>query len=240
MQIPYRWMMYVAVAAVIGCTNMAVKQEPARRAQFESSIKAYRAEHSGRPGFVLDALTKKQIVRDMNLDEVRLVLDAQGIIGKQTERLWCEKKPVSECPADCANCRGLVVARWGSVIYIKGKGNNPLVFDLRHTENDRPQLGAFLAADRFLSYEIARAIEADQVIVGMTLEQIRQTLPGHVLGETYKCNNVAAATCSVNCASCEIDFVWQGQAVLLERKKNEPTPRVTRISPIDSFGHEHR
>lgn len=232
MQTRYRWVMWAASVMLIGCTNMAEKQEPERRAQFESSIDAYRSEHSGRPGFVLDALTKKQIIPDMNLDEVRLSLDAQGIIGKQTERLWCEKKPVSECPANCANCRGLIVTRWGSVIYLKGQGSNPLVFELRHTENDRPQLGAFLAGDAFLSYESARAIEAGQVIVGMTLDQVIQTLPGHVLGETYKCNNIGAAACVADCARCEINFVWQGQAVVLERKEKDPTPRVTRITPL--------
>lgn len=234
MQTRYRWMLYAAAIVITGCTDTQVQQEPIRRAQFETSIEAYRAEHSGRPGSVLDALTKKQIVVDMNLEEVRLVLDAQGIIGKQTERLWCEKKPVSECPSNCANCRGLVVARWGSVIYLKGKGANPVVFDLRHTENDRPQLGAFLASDVFLSYEIARAIEAGHIITGMTLEQIRQTLPGHTLDETYKCNNVPAATCTTNCATCAIDFVWQGNAVLLEQKANDSLPRVSRIAPISS------
>jgi len=217
---------------LVGCTDMAEQQEPARRAQFESSIDAYHAEHAGRPGYVLDALSKKQIVNDMNLDEVRLVLDAQGIVGQQTERLWCEKKSVTQCASNCANCRGLIVARWGSVIYVKGKGANPVVFDIRHTDNDRPGLGAFLAEDMFLSYEIARAIEAGQVVTGMTLEQIRQTLPGHELDETYKCNNKVAAACTTECVSCVIDFVWQGNAVSLERKGNDTTPRVTRIAPF--------
>ncbi|MBI3777029.1 MAG: hypothetical protein HY273_16030 [Gammaproteobacteria bacterium] len=168
----------------------------------------------------------------MNLEEVRLVLDALAIVGQQTERLWCEKKPVSECTADCSNCRGLIVARWGSVIYVKGKGANPLVFDIRHTDNDRPQLGAFLAADASLSYEIARAIEAGQVIVGMTLEQIKQTLPGHDLGETIKCANKIVTTCDLECASCEINFVWQGNIVFFESKPGNAVSRVTHISPI--------
>ncbi len=219
---------------MVGCTDMVAQQEPARRAQFESSIDAYRVEHSGRPGDVLEALSKKQIVRDMNLDEVRLVLDAQTITGRQTERLWCDKKPVVQCAADCATCRGLIVARWGSVIYLKGKGANPVVFEIRHTENDRPQLGAFLATDTFLTYEIARAIEANQVITGMTLAQVRQTLPGHDLGETYQCNNVAVATCAADCTRCTIDFVWQGNAASLESKAHNTTPRVVRIAPIPS------
>jgi len=232
MQTRFRLAIAALTLIATSCADMSAEQEPTRRAQFETSIEAYRAEHSGRPGYILDAMNKKQIVRDMNLDEVRLVLDAQAIVGQQIERLWCEKKPVGTCAADCANCRGLIVARWGSVIYLKGKGTSPLVFDIRHTENDRPQLGAFLAADPFLSYEIARAIEAGQVIVGMTLEQIRQTLPGHELGETYKCNNTVAATCASDCAKCSIDFVWQGNAVSLESKLSDATPRVIRVSPL--------
>lgn len=234
MQINFRWLVCTLIAMLAACTDMVAQQEPARRVQFENSIDAYRAEHAGRPGYVLDALIKKQIVRDMNLEEVRLVLDALAITGQQTERLWCEKKPVSECAADCSNCRGLIVARWGSVIYFKGKGANPFVFDIRHTDNDRPQLGAFLAADASLTYEIARAIEAGQVVVGMTLEQIKQTLPGHDLGETTKCANKNVSTCNFLCTSCAIDFVWQGNTVLLESKPGDTTPRVTRISPISS------
>ncbi len=234
MRTRYRLTLCAVALLVSGCTDMAAQQEPVRRVQFENSIDAYRAEHPGRPGYVLDAMTKKKIVRDMNLDEVRLVLDAQSIAGRQTERLWCEIKPVGVCPVDCPNCRGLIVARWGSVIYIKGKGNNPVVFEIRPTENDRPQLGSFLASDAFLSYEIARAIEVGQVITGMTLEQIRHTLPGYVLGESYRCNNVAAAACAANCASCSVDFIWQGNAVSLEKKPADLTPRVTRIAPISS------
>jgi hypothetical protein len=232
MKIRNYWTLCALALVAAGCTDLAEQQEPARRAQFESSIEAYRIEHSGRPGYVLEALNRKQIVNDMNLDEARLVLDAQGIVGQQTERLWCDKKPVAQCTADCANCRGLIVARWGSVVYIKGKGANPVVFDIRHTDNDRPGLGAFLAEDKFLSYEIARAIEAGQVITGMTLEQIRQTLPGHELGETYTCNNKVAPACTTECASCVVDFVWQGNAVSLESKANDTTPRVTRIAPF--------
>ncbi len=235
MEIKYRWLSYAAAVAMLGCTGQAVQQqEPERRVQFETSIAAYRAEHPGRPGTVMDALTKKQIVQDMTLSEVRLVLDAQGITGKQTERLWCEKKAVSECPQDCTNCRGLVITRWGSVIYLKGKGAEPLVFDLRHTENDRPRLGAFLAADAFLSYEIARAIEANQIIAGMTLNQISQALPEYVLDAAYKCDGEAATACTSRCANCVIDFVWQGNAVTLERKEKNSPPRVTRIVPISS------
>lgn len=222
----YLWLLLMS-----GCTDRVVQQEPARRAHFESSLDTYRAEHSGRPGHILDALSQKQIIRDMNLDEVRLVLDAQGIIGQQTERLWCEKKPVSECPADCENCRGLIVARWGSVIYIKGRGASPLVFDIRHSDNDRPQLGAFLAADAFLSYEIARVIEAGQIITGMTLAQIKQALPGVDLAESYTCEKKVVAACEVSCVNCAINFVWQGNNVLLESKVNDATPRVTRIAP---------
>ena len=236
MEIKHRWIGYAAAAVVmLGCTDRVIQQqEPERRVQFETSIEAYRANHPGRPGAVMDALSKKQIVQDMNLSEVRLVLDAQGITGQQTERLWCENKAVHECPQDCTNCRGLVVTRWGSVIYLKGKGAEPLVFDLRHTENDRPRLGAFLAADAFLSYEIARAIEANQIITGMTLDQISQALPGYDLGETYKCDNEAATTCASRCANCIIDFVWQGNAVTLERKEKDSPARVTRIAPISS------
>ena len=232
MKSQYRWAMCVLMLIASGCTNMAEKQEPERRAQFETSIDAYRAEHAGRPGNILDALSNKQIVRGMNLDEVRLVLDAQSIVGRQTERLWCEKKPVGECPQNCANCTGLIVSRWGSVIYFKGKGATPMVFDIRHTEKDRPQLGAFLASDRFLSYEISRAIEAGQIITGMTLDQIRQALPGHDLGETYQCKNIVVAACTKECANCIIDFVWQGNTVLLIKKANDPLPRVTRIAPM--------
>jgi hypothetical protein len=234
MQSHYRWALCLLVWMVSACTDMAVQQEPARRAQFESSIDAYRAEHAGRPGHILDAMSKKQIVRDMNLDEVRLVLDSQAIVGQQTERLWCEKITVGTCAADCTNCRGLIVARWGSVIYFKGKGASPVVFDIRHTENDRPQLGAFLASDTFLTYEIARGIEVGQVVIGMTLAQIRQTLPSHDLGETYKCNSKAVEVCKTDCTNCVIDFVWQGNAVTLESKVGDTTPRVMRIAPISS------
>ena len=232
MQTRIRVVLCALALVMMGCTDMAVQQEPARRAQFETSIEAYRAEHSGRPGNILDALSKKQIIHGMNLHEVRLVLDAQSIVGQQTERLWCEKKPVSECAANCANCRGLIVTRWGSVIYLKGKGANPVVFDLRHTENDRPQLGAFLAADTFLTYEIARAIEAGQIISGMTLDHIRQALPRHDLGETYQCKNIVVPACAKECIHCAIDFIWQGNAVSLVKKVNDPAPRVIRIAPI--------
>lgn len=225
-----RYLLCVAVG-LAGCGSMEPMPENAEPDVYDTSIDAYRTDNAARPAPVQEALSNKQIVRGMNLDEARLVLESQPSEGYQTERLWCEQQELVQCPENCANCRGLIVARWGSVIYLKGKGDNPLVVDVRHTQTDRANLGAFLAKDRYLTYEMARAIQAGQIVPGMTLDEIRLALPGHALDETYQCGKVTGPECAAACPNCTISFQLQGNSITLDNKRDPGVLRVVRIAP---------
>lgn len=200
----------------------------------ESNLDAYIADHPERPQHVRDAIAAKRIVRDMLLQEVRLVLESLSTEGTQTERLWCDAnpKPVVECPANCGNCRGLIVTRWSATIYLKGKGINPLVVDVRMTQAERPNLGYYLANDPHMTYELARAIQAGQVVVGMTVDQARFALGGYPLEETYTCGKKEVPFCDSACKDCTIKFRVQGNVITLDNKSDSTLPRVTRIDPI--------
>lgn len=217
-----------------GCAEMPERQPSRQQIQYESNLEAYVAENPSRPANVLRAIEAKQIVRDMTLDEVRLVIEAQSMEGAHVERLWCDANPsqVAQCPADCGSCRGVIISRWGAIIHLKGKGSNPTVVDLRMTQSNRPNLGYFLANDVHLTYELARAIQAQQVVVGMTLDQVRQTLSGYDLEERYMCGTKTVETCDSGCASCTIVFHVQGTAVYLSNTAGKSVMRVTRIDPI--------
>lgn len=221
--------------ALTGCEVMVSLPENAEPDVYDTSIEAYRVDNAARPARVQEAMTNKQIVRGMNLDEVRLVLESQPSEGHQTERLWCEQQAVVQCPENCGNCRGLIVARWGSVIYLKGKNPNPLVVDVRHTQSDRANLGAFLATDPYLTYEMSRAIQAGQIVQGMTLDELRLALPGHALEETYQCGKKTGPACAAACPNCTLSFQLQGTTITLDNKRDPSVLRVSRVvSSVDS------
>jgi hypothetical protein len=228
----YGWML-ACVLALQGCTG-AEERETERRVVYETNLDAYAADHSRRPAHIVEAIRNKQIVRDMSLEEVRLVLGAIAGEGEETERLWCDANAaqVTECPAQCGSCRGLIVSRWGAVIYLKGKGSNPLVVDIRMTQHDRPNLGYFIAADPYLTYEISRAIHAGQIIPGMTLDHVKQILSGHQLEALYLCGQQPVPACTPECAQCSMVFHLQGTAIYLDNKIDHAIMRVTRIEPV--------
>lgn len=230
-----RWFgsLFVCAMALYGCAGTE-EQEAERRVVYESNLDAYVADHAGRPARIIEAIRNKQIVREMTLEEVRLVLGAIAGEGDETERLWCDADAaqVTQCPAQCGSCRGLIVSRWGAVIYLKGKGSNPQVIDVRMTQHDRPNLGYFIAGDPHLTYEISRAIHAGQIIPGMTLDHVKQTLPGHELDALYLCGQQPVQQCAPECAQCSMVFHLQGTAVYLDNKNDSAVMRVTRIEPV--------
>ncbi len=225
----------VFVASLIaGCSGMEEEQPTQQEIQYSSNLEAYIAGHPNRPQEILRAIDAKRIIRGMTLDEVRLVMEAQSMEGSHVERLWCDAKAaqVQQCPADCESCRGVVISRWGAIIHLKGKGSNPQVVDIRMTESSRPNLGYFLATDPYLTYELARAIQAQQLVVGMTLDQVRQALAGYELGERYLCSGKKAAACGPECARCAMIFEVQGTSVTLDNSADHSVMRVISVEPI--------
>lgn len=220
----------ILALALTGCAGMDPFPEDAEPDVYDTSIDAYRVDNAARPANIQEALSNKQIIRGMNLDEVRLVLESTPGEGQQTERLWCAAQAVVECPEKCTNCRGLIVARWGSVIYLKGKGTGPLVVDVRHTQTDRANLGAFMARDPHLTYEMARAIQAGQIVPGMTLDEVRLALPGHALDESYQCGKKTGPECAAACPNCTVVFLLQGNTITLDNKREPGVLRVARIA----------
>jgi hypothetical protein len=228
------WAVMGAAIGLTGCAETSEEQPTRQEIQYASNLDAYVAAHPNRPQNILRAIEAKQIVRDMTLDEVRLVMEAQSMEGSHVERLWCDANSaqVAQCPADCASCRGVIVSRWGAIIHVKGKGSNPVVVDIRMTQSNRPNLGYFLATDPYLTYELARAIQAQQVVMGMTLDQVRQALAGYPLDERYFCGGKPAETCGPECARCAMTFEVQGTSVTLDNNADHSVMRVTRVAPL--------
>jgi hypothetical protein len=222
------------LAGLAGCSATTEEVPTQQEVQYASNLDAYVAGHPNRPQSILRAIEAKQIVKDMTLDEVRLVMEAQAMEGSHVERLWCDAKAaqVAQCPSDCGNCRGVIISRWGAIIHMKGKGANPVVVDIRMTQSNRPDLGYFLANDPYLTYELARAIQAQQVVVGMTLDQVRQALAGYPLEERYFCSGQPAASCGPECARCALSFEVQGTRVTLDNGADRSLLRVVRVEPI--------
>jgi len=176
-----------------------------------------------------DDVLAGQIQLGMTIEEVLIATGTEPYGPKSFKgKFWCGNLETPRCSVDCAACDGLVFLG-NQLLFFSGRSQPPTVTDI--DEQSRPA-SIFNSASHSLRYKIAEALYKNEIVKGMSLDQVHHVISTEKTEPRYYCNNhplQSPTICSLSCKTCRIE--------------TDParTPRQTgRIIYLESRGGELR